>query len=256
MRSVGPALLFLPFEVDLLAPLFFSPTAFFFLPSFCLVFFFFSFLTRAECSFPPFLQPLFSSLSARRPPFLQGACVCLTSYRKKKNVRVRARLSLLLAHFISSLFFNDSYIYIYTFVDYAAVTTWVMLFLLLHLLPFYNCNDVWINLGATAEVNQSQCLPARVTLFYILFFFLLHLFFSSSSSNTQKTRRGGRRSYNWISGESFWPHPLRPKRRRRRRRRKHEARNKLSLLSAERKETTGRHLLVFCSVSFGWIPFC
>ena len=104
MRSVGPALLFLPFEVDLLAPLFFSPTAFFFLPSFCLVFFFFSFLTRAECSFPPFLQPLFSTLSARRPPFLQGACVCLTSYRKKKNVRVRARLSLLLAHFISSLF--------------------------------------------------------------------------------------------------------------------------------------------------------
>ena len=176
MRSVGPALLFLLFEVDLLAPLFFPQL----LSSFYLRFvlcFLLSFLTRAECSFPPFLQPLFSSLSARRPPFLQGACVCLTSYRKKKNVRVRARLSLLLAHFISSLFFNDSYIYIYTFVDYAAVTTWVMLFLLLHLLPFYNCNDVWINLGATAEVNQSQCLPARVTLFYILFFCFISFFF-------------------------------------------------------------------------------
>ena len=112
MRSVGPALLFLPFEVDLLAPLFFPQL----LSSFYLRFvlcFLLSFLTRAECSFPPFLQPLFSSLSARRPPFVQGACVCLTSYRKKKNVRVRARLSLLLAHFISSLFFNDSYIYIY-----------------------------------------------------------------------------------------------------------------------------------------------
>ena len=188
MRSVGPALLFLPFEVDLLAPLFFPQL----LSSFYLRFvlcFLLSFLTRAECSFPPFLQPLFSSLSARRPPFLQGACVCLTSYRKKKNVRVRARLSLLLAHFISSLFFNDSYIYIYTFVDYAAVTTWVMLFLLLHLLPFYNCNDVWINLGATAEVNQSQCLPARVTLFYILFFCFISFFFFFFFQHTKDKKR-------------------------------------------------------------------